>query len=268
MGDFILRALTLNIWNRQGPWDERLRLIRAGLEQLDPHVIGLQEVLSDGTRSLAHDIADGLGYEVAFGEAKALAGGISFGNAVLSRFPIRQQRVFALPNADTDDSRSALVTLLATPDAPLPFVSTHLAWRIHHGFVRERQVLALAQVLERELPTDDNTLPAVVVGDFNAAPDATEIRFVRGLHALDGVSTFLADCFGETGQGPGYTFDARHNPYAAFSDEAPRRIDYIFVRGPDERRRGKPLSARVVLDRVVDGVAPSDHWGVFAQIRM
>ena len=40
-----LRVLTLNIWNRQGPWEQRLAVIRRGLAELEPDVVGLQEVL-------------------------------------------------------------------------------------------------------------------------------------------------------------------------------------------------------------------------------
>ena len=40
-----LRVATLNVWNRQGPWEERLRLIRRGLSACSPDLIGLQEVL-------------------------------------------------------------------------------------------------------------------------------------------------------------------------------------------------------------------------------
>jgi endonuclease/exonuclease/phosphatase family metal-dependent hydrolase len=266
--EFVLKVLTINIWNRQGPWDERLKLLRAGLKALDPHVVGLQEVLSGSDHSLAADIAEGLGYDVAYGEAKALPGGISFGNAVLSRFDITSQKVFPLPSAETNEVRSALLVELDTPAGPLPFLTTHLAWKFHHGFVREQQALALARIIKDEVPILNNTLPPVLTGDFNAQPNATEIRFLTGLHALEGQSTYLADCFGSVGEGHGYTFDARRNPFAAFTHEAPRRIDYIFVRGPDKRGRGLPMNARVVLDEVVDGVAPSDHWGVFSEIQM
>src|SRR5260221_35395 len=40
-----LRIVTLNIWNNGGPWTERLLGIRAGLAELEPDVVGLQEVL-------------------------------------------------------------------------------------------------------------------------------------------------------------------------------------------------------------------------------
>lgn len=263
-----LKVLSINIWNRQGPWDRRFPLLRAGIEALAPDVIGMQEVMSDGSVDLAHEITSGLGYEIVYGEAKALAAGISLGNAILSRHPIRSHERFELPHGGTDERRSLLLAEIAHPEGPLPFASTHLAWKFHHGYVRELQVAAIGDILKRELPIRSDALPPVLVGDFNAVPEATETRFLRGLHALHGKSTYLTDCFGEVGEGPGYTYDEQRNPFAAQYHEAPRRIDYIFVRGPDTRGRGKPLSCRVVLDEVVDGVAPSDHFGVFAELRV
>ena len=57
-----LRAVTLNIWNRQGSWIDRLPLIRDQLAALAPDVIGLQEVLGfPGLPSQADEIAAGLG---------------------------------------------------------------------------------------------------------------------------------------------------------------------------------------------------------------
>jgi endonuclease/exonuclease/phosphatase family metal-dependent hydrolase len=261
-------VLTLNIWNRQGPWERRLELLRAGLRELSPDVVGMQEVMSDGSHSLADEIAEGLGYELTFGAARPLAGGIAFGNSVLSRFPIGATEVVALPSADTDESRSLLMTELTTPKGPLPFAVTHLSWRFHHGYVREQQALAIARAFKEKWPIRDGALPAVLVGDFNARPDATEIRFLCGLHALEGTSFYMGDCFDEVGEGPGYTYDPRHNPFAAFTHEAPRRIDYVFVRGPDRHGRGKPRSARVVLDQLDEGVAASDHYGVFVELAM
>jgi endonuclease/exonuclease/phosphatase family metal-dependent hydrolase len=264
----VLKVLTINIWNRQGPWTERLELLRRGLERLRPDVVGLQEVLSDGNTSLAHAIADGLGYEVGFGSAKAVGGGIHFGNAVLSRFPITASETIPLPSVDTDEERCLLTTELDTPHGPLPFLCTHLSWRFHHGYVREQQARAIAQHIRRHAPVRGTHLPLVLVGDMNARPESTEVRFLNGNHALEGESIYLCDCFGEIGRGPGHTFDSRTNPFAAPTHELPRRIDYVFVRGPDARGRGIPLRCEVVLDEVVEGVAASDHFGVYAELRV
>lgn len=259
-----LRVLTLNIWNRSGPWDQRIKLIRAGIRALDPDLVGLQEVLQFNGHGQAHDIAAGLGYEVAYGPAHEMGGGVHFGNAVLSRWPIAASRVFPLPTGETEEKRCLLLAEVGSPHGTIPFFTTHLNWKFHHGVVRERQVVAIADVVKAEAPIAG--LPPVVCGDFNAEPEAAEIRFLKGLQSLAGKSTFFADCFGLAGRGPGVTFDATRNPFAAETREYPRRIDYIFVRGPDKHGRGEPLHARVVLEEVHGGIAATDHYGVYAEI--
>jgi endonuclease/exonuclease/phosphatase family metal-dependent hydrolase len=259
-----LRILTLNIWNRQGPWEERLRLLRAGVKALDPDLVGLQEVIDNAGHTQAQDIAAGLGYESAFGVAHDHGGGVGFGNAVLSRWPIASSRVVPLPTGETQEHRALLCTQIASPHGTIPFFVTHLNWKFHHGVVRERQVVAIAETVKQDAPISG--LPPVLTGDFNAEPEAAEIRFLKGLQSLEGKSTFFADCFGICGEGRGFTYDATRNPFAAPTHEYPRRIDYVFVRGPDEQVRGKPLSARVVLEEVNAGVAASDHYGVLAEV--
>jgi endonuclease/exonuclease/phosphatase family metal-dependent hydrolase len=103
------------------------------------------------------------------------------------------------------------------------------------------------------------------MGDFNADPDSDEMRFMRGLTPLGGTSVYFADCWSATGtEGPGFTYD-RGNAYALRSREPSRRIDYVFVR-PGTKLRGEPLSARLALTDAVDGVWPSDHYAVVAEI--
>src|SRR5438105_1827401 len=86
----LLRVLTLNIWNRQGPWEERAKLIRRGLKELAPDLIGLQEVLHHDQEPLdqAQELSAGLGYHVAYASAWEIGGGLHLGNAILSRWPI------------------------------------------------------------------------------------------------------------------------------------------------------------------------------------
>jgi endonuclease/exonuclease/phosphatase family metal-dependent hydrolase len=259
-----LRVLTLNIWNRQGPWEERLRMIREGVRRLDPDLIGLQEIIAHEGQSQADAIREGLGYEGAFGLAHDLGGGVLFGNAVLSRWPIADSRVYPLPSGGSEEQRSLLFAEIASPYGRIPFFVTHLNWKLHHGVVREAQVAAIAEIVKVAAPMSG--LPPVLVGDFNAEPESAEIRFLKGLQSLGGKSNHFADCFAQTGEGPGVTFDATRNPYAQETHEHPRRIDYVFVRGPDTQVRGKPVAARVVMDDVENGVAATDHYGVYAEI--
>lgn len=272
-----LRVLTLNIWNRQGPWENRLRLLQKGISELDPDIVGLQEVIhrpGAPEACQASQIADAWSrsggpneIHVGFGPAWTYDNGDQFGNAILSRFPLRDGRTFDLP---TRDSRSVVFARAQTPAGPVPFFVTHLSWKFDEGNLREEQALAIAGHV-REMASKED-LPAILVGDLNAAPDATEIRFLRGLHALDRKSISFTDCFERAGRGVGFTFDPPNNPHAALTYEQPRRIDYVLVEGPDGRGRGMPLSCKVVLTDVVgaddDRYAASDHFGVFAEIRM
>jgi endonuclease/exonuclease/phosphatase family metal-dependent hydrolase len=261
-----LRVVTLNVWNRSGPWEQRLTTIRAGLADLEPDVIGLQEVLrptrGDGLDQAAQ-IAAGLDYHIAYGPAFE-AEGIGFGNAVLSRWPIRRAETIALPHLEAPEPRCLVHAEIDAPFGTLPFFVTHLSWRLEEGHVREAQVKALvAHIAERCPPS---AFPPLAVGDFNAAPEADEIRYMRGLCSLGGKRVYFADAFGLAGRGDGTTF-TRRNPYAADLPEPDRRIDYIFIRG-DERGRGEPLEARVCFDRPYQGVHASDHYGVAATIRV
>jgi endonuclease/exonuclease/phosphatase family metal-dependent hydrolase len=259
---------TLNIWNRSGPWTERRAAIHAGLKALSPDVVGLQEVVratdagGDGLDQAA-ELADGLGYHVAFGRAPADRG-YPFGNAILSRWPIAKHDVFPLPRGGTDEYRNVLYAEIAAPFGALAFFTTHFNWKLHEGHVRALQIREVTARVKRLAPTSG--FPPIVTGDFNAEPDSDEMRFMRGLTSLGGEGVYFADAFLAAGDGSrGATF-CRRNPFAAPMREPDRRIDYVYVRGPDDRGRGEPLEARVAFDEPINGVFPTDHFGVVATI--
>jgi endonuclease/exonuclease/phosphatase family metal-dependent hydrolase len=267
-----VRVLTLNIWNRCGPWEERCAAIRQCLRELDADLVGLQEVIvtPDGDRlDQGAALAEGFGYHVCFGASHV--DGYSFGNALLSRWPVVQSQVFALTVTGALEKRSLLFAEIASPMGKLPVFVTHLSWKLDEGFVRERQVQEIVEHVTRLAPR--HGLPPIVMGDFNAEPDADEMRFLRGLKTYGGKSVYFSDCYavagvaGGTVAAPGATY-AKRNTFAAGNREPDRRIDYIYVRGPDEQLRGEPVSAKVCCDEPVGGVFPSDHFGVVAEIRI
>ncbi|MEO6601253.1 MAG: endonuclease/exonuclease/phosphatase family protein [Polyangiaceae bacterium] len=276
----VLRVATINVWNKAGPWLARLPLIRRELERLVPEVVGLQEVLrfqpdsaQDAPLTVHNDqateIAAGLGFHIAYSVASDYGNGLKFGNALLSRHPIIEQRSFLLPGVESGETRSLLYGLCETPHGSLPVFVTHLNWKFHHGAVRQRQVAFIAERIAEVSPIGSPHLPPVLMGDFNAAPDADEIRFLTGLCAIDGKTVYFADAWVFAGEGPGYTYD-RVNSYAAKAREPSRRIDYIFVRGPDRQFRGEPLRAELAFHAAEQAPAgavwPSDHFGVVADL--
>src|SRR5512132_2093703 len=115
--DTRLRVATWNVWWRFGPWVERQPAIAETLCDLDADVIALQEVwdVADGPGQ-SEALADALGYEHVFTPGFD-AGEASFGNAVLSRWPIAASDTRTLPTTPaTDEFRVALkVELFSAP---------------------------------------------------------------------------------------------------------------------------------------------------------
>jgi endonuclease/exonuclease/phosphatase family metal-dependent hydrolase len=262
-----LSVLSLNLWNREGPWDRRRALLRAWIERLDPDLIGLQEVLRGAAFDQLAALLAGLGREVEFARASDYWAepGLAFGNAVASRWPIRERAVLELPHGLDPERRNALTVTVEAPFGAVGFTCTHLQWRMHHGWVRERQVVSLAEWVLARRPRGG--FPPILVGDLNAEPDSAEIRYLCGLQSLEGHSVHFRDAWRMAGDGgPGFTWSNR-NDYARAWLEPDRRIDYVLLGYPQVGGVGSVEHCRVVCDEPQDGVWPSDHFGVYAEIR-
>jgi endonuclease/exonuclease/phosphatase family metal-dependent hydrolase len=236
----VLRVVTLNVWNLDGPWRQRRVELVAWLQALEPDIVCLQEIIetADG-RNQAQWIADAAGgFHVAYG-GREIREGVLFGNAVLSRWPIDSTSAHDLPYEPAEGEVQRVVVHARTRGVDV--FSTHFNWRFHDGALRERQALVLADVVERS-STPDAPLPPVVGGDFNAEPDSTEMRFLCGL-----------------------TWDNR-NPFAAAEHEPSRRIDYVLVGWRRDGGAGRVESARVVCDRALTGTFASDPFGLLAEV--
>ncbi len=260
----MFRVLTLNIWNLDGDWGSRRHAIVDMLKQWEPDVVCLQEVVESEKGNQAAWLASELGdWHVAFAGVPEDAPG-KVGNAVISLWPVDATASVHLPY-DEDDAEVQRVVVHARTSGVDVF-STHLSWQLHDASLRERQVRALVEfVWERADPA--SALGPIVAGDFNAEPDSTAIRYMTGLTALDGESVYFQDAWRLAGSGGrGLTWDNR-NPHAARDQEPDRRIDYVFSAFHGREGGGKPVECHVVADEPVDGVWPSDHFGVLAVLQ-
>lgn len=262
-----VRVLTLNLWHDSGPWAERAARIRATIEELAPDLIGFQEVLRGPGVDLVAQLVQDLGYAVEFVRATDFwrGEGIAFGNAVASRWPVTAREELRLPDAGDGETRAALSVTVDAPVGPIAFTCTHLHWKLHHGWVRERQVVALCDHVRGRRPRGG--FPPILVGDFNAEPDSSEIRYVTGLQTLDGRSMHFVDGWRMVAPTePGFTWSNR-NDFARPWLEPDRRIDYVFVGPPRRDGLGKVERCALVGDRPRDGVWLSDHFGLLAELR-
>ena len=129
------------------------------LQEIDADVIGLQEVqLGAGGFDMLHFLAEGLGFEAAPGPTLAHPKRGAYGNAVLSRHPIRAVRPIDL-SVHRREPRGALDIELACPGRSLRVIATHLGLLPAE---RRTQIKSLLRAFE-----EDEAMTTVLIGDLN-----------------------------------------------------------------------------------------------------
>lgn len=230
-----LRVAAYNIRHGEGV-DRTLDLARIAdvLAQLDADVIALQEVDQGTDRTGRVDqaaaIAARLGYRGVHGAHRPFQGG-AYGNAVLTRLPVRASRTHAVPPA-AGQALAVLEVEVAMPGlGPVSVVSVHLA-----GSLDDR--MAQAQAITRLFAAADR--PIVLAGDFNGRPDDAAVAWLSGRwRRLEK-------------NGPRETFPA---------DRPDREIDFMMV-AADEAR------LELVEHRVLPESMAADHRPLLAVFRV
>jgi endonuclease/exonuclease/phosphatase family metal-dependent hydrolase len=231
-----IRVLSYNIHYGEGE-DDRVDLQRIAdvINSVSPDLVGLQEVERGTTRTDGVDqpavLGQLTGMDHVFGKNIDFRGG-GFGNAILSRLPIRSSENVLLPVFDEGEQRGVLVTEVGLPDdgGTVRFLATHLDHRDDPAERLEsaRQVNALI--------ADLGEGPAILAGDLNDTP----------------------------GSGPLEILARRWENAAAvelptFPVDAPeKQIDFILFSG----------RWRVVAVTVLAEAVASDHRAIFAILEL
>lgn len=241
-----LRIMTYNVHGCLG-MDGKVSIWRIAriIARYQPHVIALQElkVSREAKRRTdqIHLIAKQLRAEYRFHPSMRIAGG-AYGNAVLSRLPLRLVQAAALPGLEHRaglEPRAALSVEVLFGDITLQLINTHLGLLAGE---RYRQVEALLG--EQWLGSGKPGMPAVLCGDFNLSPRSAAYGLIA--QRLRDVQDILQE----------------HNPRNTFPGRLPiRRIDHIFVSpGVDVRQVSVPDSKLIQL--------ASDHLPVVVDLAL
>ena len=118
-----MKILTLNTWQKEGPWQKRWDVIISGLKTLRPDVVGFQELFD---YDWARDVHKRSGYrEVVFDPAIE-------GLVFLSQFPVLESKGIQLPTQSLleDFKRCALYMKIKAGDEEIACFNTHLSWKL------------------------------------------------------------------------------------------------------------------------------------------
>jgi endonuclease/exonuclease/phosphatase family metal-dependent hydrolase len=163
-----------------------------------------------------------------------------YGNALLSRLPILVSDVHPLPGGG--EPRSALRTMLELDGGTLWVTATHLTTRSAQE--RGEQVAALGAL------HSEGMAAGVLVGDFNARPDAPE------LGTLQERFTDAWDLAEERGDRAGWRFWRREEGHTHPAHAPHRRIDQVWVSS----------GVTVAAAQVLDAGGASDHLPVMVDL--
>ena len=227
-----LRVLTYNIeGHAQLVHGDHLAKIAAVINELKPDIVGLQEVHRKTWQSRFVDQAAELerltGMHGWFGRSYASFEGGEFGNMLLTRGEIVAASVHELPSIG--EPRSVIESIVRIDGATLNVYVTHLTtWGRFNSKSRGEQLGCVAQHIR------SSRYPYLLMGDFNAPPNAAEVEAFRHENAAE-----------LCGEDIGISHPLMNE-----------RIDYIWA----------DYGWDVPAARVVR-TGPSDHWPVLAELK-
>ena len=181
------------------------------IKEFNPDFCGLNEVRGKGflagytnqTKKLS--VRTGMsGY---FGEAIKVAGTAPYGNAVLSKMPLKSAQTIKIPDPEVKDekvsyeSRCVIKAIVEENGREILFLITHMGLAAAE---RKNAVRTICKI------ADSTNLPIVLMGDFNACPDEDTLKP-------------LYERFTDTLE--------KENVKTFPSDKPEIKIDYIFYRG-------------------------------------
>lgn len=204
-----VRVMTYNIHHAEG-LDKKLDVERiAGIiNGQRPDIVALQEVDKGVERTAKRDLPAELskltGMSCVFSNNYHYQGG-EYGNAVLTRLPIKSSTNQHFKMLREGEQRGILQLVLDAHGEELVFMNTHIDFR-------QDDTERLANVKEIEaIMKDLRGRTVVLCGDFNDTP---------GSRTYQGLSAMFIDSWTVSGKGEGFTIPA---------DNPRKRIDYIWI---------------------------------------
>ena len=234
----ILRVMSYNIHHGEG-LDQRLDLERIAKVITDARadIVGLQEVdrgcERTQKRDLPAELAQLTGMRAVFEKNIPYQGG-EYGNAVLTKFPVKRSKNTHYQMLRPGEQRGVLQLVLDVHGREVLFMNTHIDYRPDDA----ERVMNADEL--KQIVAAAGSLPVILVGDFNTLPAS---------RTHERVKAFLTDSWEVVGKGDGFTCPVR---------TPAKRIDYIWI----SKATVGPLKMEVLRTEA------SDHLPIIAELTL
>ena len=202
-------------------------------------VCGLNEVRGKGSlfgyTDQTNALGDRLRFNRYFAQAIKVKGKGPYGNALLSRFPLKETSTTIIPDPDDKndggwfETRCVLKAVISTDIGDVCILVCHM------GLEESERVNAVKTICEI---ADSTELPTVLMGDFNTSPEADVLKPIYERFNDTDEIAINKGCF----------------TYSSVNPEA--KIDYIFY-------RGLKCGSVKTIEEVV-----SDHYPIIAEFSL
>ncbi len=235
-------------------WDKRVSLVVRAIRSAEPELFGVQEAHHDWMKALTAAFPD-YGYVGVGRDDGKKKGEYSAVFYLKEKFDVLDKGNFWLSETPEKPGKgwdAACVRVCSWAklrdkgtEKEFVFMNTHLD---HVGTMAMQNGAELIAERGTEIGGD---APVIVTGDFNVTPDSAPCKAIKDKGFVD-----CRDAAAETDRGPTY------HGYLPDGDPHQAPIDYVFVKGDIFVRRFR------VIKKMIDGMYPSDHHPVVADIEM
>lgn len=252
-----MKLMSYNIWNYNRPWPERRALLAASIAREHPDVVALQETRHDpryeGGEGQGEQLARLTGYHATWKQGQVYwpLPRVDEGLTILTPEPplrVMSADLTMLPGDREDENqRVCLGVVVEVEGREVHVYDTHFSLSAEARLSNAREVMRLVR-------EQSESATCFLMGDLNALPETAPLRFLTGMEEIAGARGDFVDCWTRVNPGErGWT-------YASF--DPVHRIDYVLARNLD----GGVREARLIGGEAVDGVYPSDHFGLVVSV--
>ena len=244
-----IKVLSINTWKCDGQYQKRLALMQELLAPLNLDFIACQEVFQsiDESYSTVNYLANALKMNPIWFPSRLKERTIEnqtlqsySGLCFFTRHKPAEIHSLHLPSDSRDGERTAQMIVFELKDQRIVLVNTHLT---HLKEVQNLRLNQMQSMIDQIKQIKDIT-GYIICGDLNTIPNSASIGFL--LDALPGTNNVFSE------------------PYPA-THVSGQTIDYIFYSQDKELRL---VNASIILNKLVRGLLPSDHYGVLAHFKV